>query len=193
MNTLSACITLFLVMDPLGNIPVFLSTLKSVAPERRQKVLVRELVIAYIALTLFVVAGRQFVELLKLREESISIAGGIILFLIALRMLFPFDGPPRDEAQGEPLIVPLAIPGVAGPSALATVLLLVNSQPGHQADILLALTLAWLATALVLLASPLFFRILRERGLVAMERLMGMVLVAVAVQMFLNGLRIARG
>ncbi len=189
VDTLSVGITLFLVMDPIGNIPFFLSTLKNVPEARRQRVLIRELVIAYIALVIFLVAGRWFVDMLHLRQESISIAGGIILFLIALRMVFPIDLLRSDELQGEPLVVPLAIPGVAGPSALATVLLLVNSQPQLIGRLFIALSVAWIVSAAVLMASPLFFRLLRERGLVAMERLMGMILVALAVQMFLDGIQ----
>jgi multiple antibiotic resistance protein len=187
MNILSVAITLFLVMDPIGNIPFFLSTLKSVPEERRQKVLVRELLIAYVALVLFLVAGPRFIQVLHLRPQSISIAGGIILFLISLRMVFPMDILKRDELEGEPLVVPLAIPGVAGPSALATLLLMTSSEPHRIGPLFLALTGTWLVSAAVLLASPLFYRILRERGLVAMERLMGMILVALAVQMFLDG------
>ena len=188
MNTVSATITLFLVMDPLGNIPFFLSALRQVPPARQQRVLVRELVIAYVALIAFLLVGRPFLDVLHLRQESISIAGGIILFLIALRMVFPHHGPNREEMEGEPFVVPLAIPGVAGPSALATVLLLANQQPGSLLLSATAVTAAWVASSLVLVASPFFLRILGERGLVAMERLMGMVLVAVAVQMFLDGL-----
>jgi multiple antibiotic resistance protein len=188
MNFATATITLFLVMDPLGNIPFFLSALRKVAPERQQRVLMRELVIAYGALIAFLLVGRPFLNVLHLRQESVSIAGGIILFLIALRMVFPHNGANRDEMEGEPFVVPLAIPGVAGPSALATVLLLANQQPGSLPMSAAAVTAAWLASSLVLVASPFFLRFLGERGLVAMERLMGMVLVAVAVQMFLDGL-----
>jgi multiple antibiotic resistance protein len=188
MHILSVAITLFLVMDPIGNIPFFLSTLRAVPEERRQKVLIRELLIAYVALVLFLIAGPRFIEILHLRPQSISIAGGIILFLISLRMVFPMDILKRDELEGEPLVVPLAIPGVAGPSALATLLLMTSSEPDRIWQLFLALTGTWLVSAAVLMASPLFYRILRERGLVAMERLMGMILVALAVQMFLDGL-----
>lgn len=188
LDLLSAGIALFLVLDPIGNIPFFLSILSRVPEPRRQRVLLRELMIAYATLVSFLLVGRKFVQFLHLRQEAISVAGGIILFLIALRMVFPEHRGAEDELQGEPLIVPLAIPGVAGPSALAMVLLLTQSQPQRLVDWFIALTGAWTATALVLLASPLLFRLLRERGLAAMERLMGMILVAVAVQMFLDGL-----
>jgi multiple antibiotic resistance protein len=188
MDTLSAGIALFLVLDPIGNIPFFLSVLGRVEEHRRQRVLLRELFIAYGALTAFLFLGRFFVDFLRLRQESISVAGGIILFLIALRMVFP-EHAANDGGTGEPLVVPLAIPGVAGPSALAMVLLLTQQNPGHQLEWFIALSCAWAATAVVLLASPIFFRLLKESGLAAMERLMGMILVAMAVQMFIDGLR----
>jgi MarC family membrane protein len=189
MDLLSAGIALFLVLDPIGNVPFFLSVLSRVPEERRQRVLLRELVIAYGTLVAFLLLGRKFVDFLHLRQESISVAGGIILFLIALRMVFPEHASTDDAAlAGEPLVVPLAIPGVAGPSALAMVLLLTQSHPERLGDWLIALTGAWTATALVLLASPLLYKLLRDRGLAAMERLMGMILVAVAVQMFLDGI-----
>lgn len=188
LSIVSATVTLVLVMDPIGNIPFFLSALHAVSPKRRQRVILRELLIAYAALLVFLFGGQMFLRFLQLRGESISIAGGIILFLIALRMVFP--GMKQEaEIEGEPLVVPLAIPGVAGPSALATVLLLVNSQPDRLLDWLLALTIAWILCAVVLVASPVFYRALGERGVTAMERLMGMILVTVAVQMFLDGIR----
>lgn len=189
MSTLSAAITLFLVLDPLGNIPFFLSALKSVDEARRPKVILRELLIAYAALIFFLFLGRPFVSLLHLRSESITIAGGIILFIISIRMIFPATkNPGTEEIEGEPLLVPLAIPGVAGPSAMATVLLLVGNAPDRIMEWFTAVTGAWLAASAIILASPLLFRLLRQRGLIAMERLMGMILVALSVQMFLDGL-----
>jgi multiple antibiotic resistance protein len=189
METFSAATTLFLIMDPLGNVPVFLSMLKNVAPERRRIVLIRELVIAYLVMLIFLLLGQHLLKFLNLKQESISIAGGIVLFLIALRMIFPQEGGVMGE-QGdeEPFIVPLAIPMVAGPSTLAALLLMAQSSPARMSSWVLALTAAWVVTALILLASPIFFRLLRQRGLTAMERLMGMLLVMMSVQMFLDGL-----
>ena len=188
MSTLSAGILLFLIMDPLGNIPLFLSLLRNVAPERRQLVLARELLIALVVLFVFLFCGKFLLKVLQLKQESVSIAGGIVLFLIGVRMIFPpkegiFGGDP----QREPFIVPMAIPGVAGPSAVAAVMLLANSSPGRTVDWSLALSLAWLATAVILLSSTYLFRCLGTSVLVALERLMGMLLVALSVQMFLDG------
>ena len=179
-------ITLLLVMDPLGNIPLFLSALKRVEPDRRRKILVREILIAYAVLLTFLVGGKYLLRLLSLQEETVSIAGGIVLFLIALRMVFPSEDAHRDALEGEPFIVPLAIPLVAGPSALASLLLL--QQQSNTLQLFLALTLAWVASAVILLSSTILYRLLKERGLIAVERLMGMLLVMLAVQMFVNGL-----
>ncbi|MEO7068633.1 MAG: YhgN family NAAT transporter [Rhodanobacter sp.] len=190
MTTLSAGIMLFLIMDPLGNIPLFLSLLKDVPPRRRRFVMVRELLIALGVLLAFLFGGQFMLHLLQLKPDSISIAGGIVLFLIGIRMVFP----PADGGGifgksngGEPFIVPMAIPGVAGPSAMAALLLLTNTQPGRTADWVTALLLAWLATAVILLSATYLFRWLGESVLTALERVMGMLLIAMAVQMFMSG------
>jgi multiple antibiotic resistance protein len=190
MTTMSAAILLFLIMDPLGNIPIFLSLLKGVPPKRRRAVMVRELLIALAVLLMFLMGGQLILKLLQLKEESISIAGGIVLFLIGIRMVFPpADGGGIFGAHGEsePFIVPMAIPGVAGPSAMAALLLLTNSEPGRTADWAIALLCAWLATAVILLSSTYLFRWLGESVLTALERVMGMLLIALSVQMFLGG------
>src|SRR6201991_5272228 len=190
MTTLSAGILLFLIMDPLGNIPLFLALLKDVPPKRRRYVMVRELLIALAVLVAFLLGGQYILKLLQLRPESVSIAGGIVLFLIGIRMVFPpaeggIFGP---AGEGEPFIVPMAIPGVAGPSAMAALLLLTNTQPGRTADWAIALLGAWLATSVILLCSTYLFRYLGESVLTALERVMGMLLIALSVQMFLGGI-----
>jgi multiple antibiotic resistance protein len=175
-------------MDPVGNIPLFLSVLKDVAPERRRIVLIREICIAYVVLLLFLFIGAYVLRLLHLQQETISIAGGIVLFLIALRMIFPPEGGILGETlEGEPFVVPLAIPLIAGPSTLAALLLLQQASPGRARELLLAVTIAWALSAVILLSSTALYRVLRQRGLIAMERLMGMLLVMLAVQMFMNG------
>ena len=180
--------TLFLIMDPLGNIPVFLSSLQNVAPKRRTFVIIRETIIALAVMLLFLFTGQYLLDFLGLKQESISIAGGIILFLIALKMIFPREKDSNEnQLEEEPFIVPLAIPLIAGPSLLATLLLFVRSEPNRIFDWLIALLIAWGCSSLILLASPFVRKILKERGLIAMERLMGMILVALSVQMFLNG------
>lgn len=190
MDTLSAFVTLVFVMDPLGNVPIFLSVLKDVEGRRRHWVIFRELLIALFVLLLFLYAGASLLDALKLKEESISIAGAIILFLIALRMIFPSPyGLMGDTPDGEPFIVPLAIPAVAGPSALAITMLLVNTDPTRMLDWTVAVVGAWAVVAVLLMASSLLSRALGHRGLIAMERLMGMILVIIAVQMFFDGVQ----
>lgn len=188
MDPVSAGILLFLIMDPLGNIPLFLSLLKNVPAQRRRRVLLRELLIALGVLFAFLLGGSSILHLLQLQQESVSIAGGLVLFLIGVRMIFPpKEGLFGETGSGEPFIVPLAIPSVAGPSTMAALLLLANQYPGHLAAWSLALFAAWLATALILLSATWLFRWLGEPVLVALERLMGMLLVALSVQMFLGG------
>ncbi len=194
MDFVSAVVTLFLVMDPLGNVPLFLSALRGVPLERRRRVIAREIGFAYLVLLGFLFAGQYLMDFLELERETLSIAGGVVLFLIALRMIFPTEqGMLREPIEGEPFIVPLAVPLLAGPSTLAALLLLERSTPGRLFALLLAVTVAWAICGAILLASTFFYRILGERGLAAMERLMGMLLVMVAVQMLMNGAKVFLG
>lgn len=189
MDVLSAIVTLFLVMDPLGNVPLFLSVLKTVPAARRQRVLLRELGFAYVVLIVFLLIGNGLLKFLGLEQEAVSIAGGIVLFLIALRMIFPGQGSLTEGAiDGEPFIVPLAIPLVAGPSTLATLLLLDRTVPSSTPTLLFVVTAAWAIGGVILLSSTFLYRVLGQRGLVAMERLMGMLLVMVSVQMLMDGI-----
>ena len=190
MTVLSAAVLLFFVMDPLGIVPLFLTALRRVAPARHRHVIVRELLIALALLIAFLFLGRGLLGLLRVSAEALTVAGGVILLLIALRMIFPTaDFNLREEVEEEPFVVPLAVPYTAGPSALATVLLLTSREPGRWPEWLLAIALAWLATSLVLYFAGFMSRFLGQRGLVAMERLMGMLLVTVAMEMLLGGLR----
>ena len=190
MDILSAGLTLLLIMVHLGNIPVFLSVLKKVQNEsRKRKILIRELAIALIVLLVFLFVGQYFLEWLNLRQEAVHIAGGIVLFLIALRMIFPTENGVMGELpEGEPFIVPLAVPLLAGPSTLAMLILLARSQPDRIIDWLIAVLGAWGVTSLIMLSSGKLHKLLGMRGLIAVERLMGMVLVAISVQMLLDGI-----
>ncbi len=187
---ISSAVVLFLVMDPLGNITIFLSFLQDVDPKRRWKLILRESVIALLILIIFLFFGQNLLNLLNLQSESVSIAGGIILFIIGIRMVFPSrHGVIGTNFEGEPIIVPMAIPLIAGPSALATLMLLVHSDPNNMASWFTALMLAWTVTAVILLSAPLFFKLLRRRGLAAIERLMGMILIMISVQMLVTGIK----
>ena len=119
----SATILLLLITDPLGNIPIFVNALKAVPAERRARVILREVLIAFGVLLAFMFAGQAFLRAMNLSEVSLQIGGALVLFLIALRMVFPPAPQDSPETEHEPLIVPLAIPALAGPSALVTVLL----------------------------------------------------------------------
>jgi multiple antibiotic resistance protein len=140
-------------------------------------------------LVAFLFAGRFVLDLLHLTETALTTAGGLILMIIAVRMIFPSrDRSLKEDFEGEPFIVPLAIPYVAGPSAMATSLLMMSREPERWVDWLLALLIAWAASAVIIYFASYFARFLGEKGLIAIERLMGMLLVTVAVQMLLTGI-----
>ncbi len=189
MTLLSAAVLMFFVMDPLGNVPFFLSALRHVELSRQRRVIARELVIALAVLVFFLFLGQYILDVLHVSATALRISGGVVLLLIALRMIFPTpDKSLREEIAGEPFIVPLAVPYTAGPSALATELLLVSREPERWPVWLGAVLLAWLATAVILYSATSVSRYLGDRGLVAIERLMGMLLITVAVQMLMDGL-----
>ena len=187
---LSATILLVLITDPIGNIPIFANAHKHVAPERRARVILREILIAFVLLLTFMFVGESFLRVMNLSELSLQIGGGVILFLIALRMVFPPPaGAVEEEQMVEPLIVPLAVPAIAGPSALATVLLLVSQQPDRRMEWIGALCVTMLVSAIVLVSAERIQRIIGTRLVVAVERLMGLVLVSVAIEMMLRGFK----
>lgn len=189
----SATVLLILITDPIGNIPIFANALKHVVPERRPWVILREVLIAFVLLLTFMFVGNGFLRLMNLSELSLQIGGGVILFLIALRMIFP---PPRadsPEPPGEPLIVPLAVPAIAGPSALATVLLLVSQAPERRLEWIAALCVTMAVSAIVLVTAERIQRVAGDRFVVALERLMGLVLVAVSIEMLLRGIKAFAG
>jgi multiple antibiotic resistance protein len=189
MTIASAALLLFLILDPLGNIPVFLGLMKGMPPARQRVVIIRELLIALVVLMLFLLGGQYALNLMHLRQESVSIAGGIVLFLIGLRMIFPSPhGLMGDVPEGEPFIVPLAIPMIAGPSGMAAVMLLGSQEPGRMGEWMLALVIAWAITATILFSATYLERWLGTRVLTAIERLMGMVIVAISVQMLMDGI-----
>jgi small neutral amino acid transporter SnatA (MarC family) len=141
-------------MDPLGNIPLFLPILSKVSPERQQRVLLRELAIAFVVLVLFLFSGTHFLALLGVSEPSLTVAGGTILFMIAIRMIFPKTRREGEmELDGEPFLVPLAVPLIAGPSAMATVILIMSREPERWPEWLGALAVAWAATGVILFAA----------------------------------------
>jgi MarC family membrane protein len=185
----SATILLVLITDPIGNIPIFANALKHVAPERRPLVILREILIAFVLLLTFMFVGESFLRVMNLSDLALQIGGGVILFLIALRMVFPPPEGVEAEQTTEPLIVPLAVPAVAGPSALATVLLLVSQQPEKRLEWIGALCVTMLVSAVVLVSAERIQRVIGNRPVLAMERLMGLVLVSVSIEMLLRGIK----
>ncbi len=186
----SALILLILIVDPFGNIPIFSSTLKSFEAKKRRKIIAREHLIAFVILVFFMLIGERFLQAMGLSQSSLQIAGGVVLFLISLKMIFPGNGAMIEETTvTEPLIVPLAIPMVAGPSALATVMLLVSQEPTRFVEWLLALAIAIAVSCIVHLGADKFKEKLGTPFLVAMEKLMGLILVALSVEMMIRGVR----
>ncbi len=188
---LSALVLLLLVLDPLGSLPIFISVMRGVEPGRRTPVALREVAIAFSVLALFMVGGQGFLNVMRLSERSLEVAGGVILLIIAIRMIFASggeiyatQGPPR-----EPFIFPLAVPLLAGPSAMATVLLLASRQPDRLLEWMGALMVAMLVSGTVLLLADRIRRLLGASVVSAIEKLMGLLLTAVAVEMILAGLK----
>jgi len=176
-------------MDPLGNLPVFMTILKNLNAKRRRIVVIREMIIALIFMLLFLFAGEKILNILNLKTETVSISGGIILFLIAIKMIFPSEENNGISSNEEPFLVPLAIPLVAGPSLLATLMLLSHQYLHHISYLVGSLLIAWCFTIIVLLLSGFFLKLFGSKGVNALERLMGLILIMLATQMFLDGVR----
>lgn len=187
----SALILLLLITDPIGNIPIFINSLRNVPAHRRVRIILREVFIAFCLLLAFMFIGKQFLELVNLSDLSLQIAGAVVLFLIALRMIFPSaqNEDPSLSQGAEPFIVPLAIPALAGPSAMATVMLLVSQAPERRFEWIMALLVTMLVCAIVLVLADRIQRLLGERVVIAIEKLMGLILVAIAIEMLLRGIK----
>ena len=187
---LSAVVLLLLVADPFGNVLIFVSALRDVPAERRLRIVLRECLIAFGVLSVFVFAGRPFLQTLGLSEVALQIGGAVVLMLVALRMVFPSpEGVYGQAPGGEPFIVPLAVPALAGPSALATVMLLVSRDPSRSLEWVAAIAVVMAISAMVLVSADRLQRLLGERVTLAFERLMGLVLAAIAVELLLRGVR----
>ncbi|MEK7346189.1 MAG: MarC family protein [Pseudomonadota bacterium] len=185
----SATILLLLITDPLGNVPLFVSSLRAVPPERRARVIVREVLIAFGLLLAFMFVGQSFLKAMNLSDVSLQIGGAVVLFLIALRMVFPPPAQDSPMPEAEPLIVPLAIPALAGPSAMATVLLLVSQAPERRLEWVAALSVTMAVCAVVLLLAERLQRMVGLRVVSAFERLMGLILVSISVEMLIRGMK----
>jgi len=192
MDILSTSILLLFILDPFGNVPLLLSVLKNVDPSKHRKIIVRELLIGLFILVIFLFFGERFLSIFGLETQAITIAGGIIFFVIALKMIFPDPNGHSlfaSSSDEEPLVVPIAIPMISGPASIASLMLLVKSHPTEINNILISVLIAWFVTSAILLSSPQLYKVLKRRGLTAMERLMGMLLLMMAVEMFIKGVR----
>ena len=183
---ISIALLLFIVLDPFGNLVTLNTLLRKIDPPRRRRVIAREATIALAILMLFVFAGGRILHALGLQAYTLGISGGIVLFMIALGMVFPARRVIDDQGMDDPLVVPIAMPLIAGPGAISTVILLAQTHPVR--DVALSVGLAWLVTATILTVSPFVFRLLGSRGALALERLMGILLVMLSVQMVLDGI-----
>ncbi len=191
-SILSTAILLMFVLDPFGNVPLVLAILKNMDESRKKVVIIRETLFGLAILLLFFFFGNAFLNIFHLETASVTIAGAVIFFIIALKMIFPGESGNaslfgKDE---EPFIVPIAIPMLAGPSALATILLMTKAY--HDTlywELFSALVLAWFVSSCILYLSPYLYKILKNKGLSAMEKLMGMLLLMMSVQMFIDGIR----
>jgi len=189
MSILSAAMMLFLVMDPIGNVPMLAAILRNVDNRRWSRVIIRENLVALATLLFFLFFGPTLMGWLSIRSPALTLAGGLVLFIVALQMIFPRRGGilNEDEIAGEPLIVPLAIPLIAGPSTMALVMLMATRAPERRNDWVIALLAAWGAGLVIFLLGSRLQKVLGPRGLAAAERLMGMILVVVAVEMLMTG------
>ena len=185
---ISSVITLALVMDGFGNIPMFIAALKKVAPDRRKTVLIREWAIALLTMVAFLFLGKWFLRAFGIHEYSLSIAGGIILFIISVKLVFGGDEEPKnDPKEDEPFVVPLAIPLVAGPAALSMVMI-TAAQQSNKFITLGAVIVASVINSIILMASFPISNLLGKRGLIAIERLTGMILILMSVDMVMGGI-----
>ena len=192
MDIISTAILLLFILDPFGNVPLLLSILKSVDDSKKMPIIIRELLIGLVILIVFLFFGEKILDIFGLEQQAITIAGGIIFFIISLKMIFPDPngkGIFTTNSEDDLLIVPIAMPMISGPGAIATVILLAKSHPNHISSVLLSILLAWAATSIILILAPQLSKILKAKGLTAMERLMGMLLLMMSVEMFIKGVR----
>lgn len=189
----STAFSLFLLMDPFGNIPIYLSVLKEIGHKKKKWIVLREKVIALFIILIFAFFGNHLIKILNISHESIYLAGGIVLFVMAIKMIFPDHTSLADSlaVKGEPLIFPLAVPLVAGPSVLAAVMIY-SAQIPAKSIIIYAILSAWVLSTLILLFAVYLSKWLGEKGINAIERLMGLILILIAINMFLQGITMYR-
>ncbi|NIH16533.1 MAG: YhgN family NAAT transporter [Buchnera aphidicola (Periphyllus lyropictus)] len=188
---ISITILLILIMDPLGNLPIFMTILKNFKSKKRKIILIREMLSALLIMIIFLFSGKKILVFLNLKTETVSISGGIILFFIAMKMIFPDEIKKKKKIKlnEEPFLVPLAIPLVAGPSILATLMLLTDQNPNQTKCLIISLITAWSITLSILLMSNIFLKIFGKKLVKVLEKIMGLILIMLSTQMFLDGIK----
>lgn len=190
-SIISTAILLFFILDPFGNVPLVLSILKDIDKKQHRSIIIRETFIGLLILLVFLFFGDEFLSVFHLETHSITIAGAIIFFIIAVKMIFP--DPDAELFSGvkgeEPLVVPIAMPMIAGPAAIATLIVIAKTNENETFPLFLSLLLAWFFSSLILVLAPQLYKILKDKGLKALEKLMGMLLLIMSVQMFIDGIR----
>ncbi len=179
---------LFLIMDPIANSTASLAILRQVPPSRQRRILLRELLIALALMFVFQFLGQRLLDLLDIQQSTLRLAGGFILFIISLKLIFPEERGSLEPYTRDPFIVPIATPFIAGPSLLAAIMLYAHRDLGPYV-LFLAILLAWVATMAIMLLATKLTELLGERGGRAAERLMGLILILLAVKMLEEGVR----
>ena len=189
-SIIGTAVLLMFILDPFGNVPLLLAILKDVDKQKKKFIIIRESVFGLIILLTFFFFGEAFLNIFHLETASVTIAGGVIFFVIALKMIFPGEkGNVALFGVDDPFVVPIAIPLIAGPSALATIMVMTKSYSDHFWALFASVVLAWSLSTFILYMSPFLYKLLKEKGLSALEKLMGMLLLMLAVQMFVDGVR----
>lgn len=178
--------SLFFVLNATGQIPVFLALLRKFDHKKQLHIIFRELLIALFILVIFTFFGDWILKMLGISRPILSIAGGILLFLISLGMIFPKASEPQDQLTQEPLIIPLAIPVIAGPGSISIVMMYSHAT-NNPLFVSMAILAAWIPSLLILLLGSYIKKILGEKGLVAIERLGGMLICLISISLLTHG------
>lgn len=186
LNFFAMFSSLFFIFNATGQIPLFLALLAKFSQKKQYQIIIREFLIALCILLLFIFCGDEILSAIGITREVISIAGGLILFLISLGMIFPKESEHNSQLAQEPMVVPLAIPLISGPGIMTTVMMY-SHDTGKPFLVAAAAIAAWVPSLLIILAGSLIKKILGAKGLVALERLGGMILCLIGIQLFIDG------
>ncbi|WP_367670612.1 YhgN family NAAT transporter [Sodalis-like secondary symbiont of Drepanosiphum platanoidis] len=187
---ISDIIFLLLIIDPLGNLPIFINILKNINYKRRFFIIIREMIFSLFIMFIFLFFGEKILFFLNLKNYVVSISGGIILFLIALKMIFLEN---KDKSiikkNNEPFLVPIAIPLISGPSILSSLIIFSHNYSNNIKYVIFILFISWLIALIILLISNYLIKFLGKQGMIAIERIMGLILIMISIQMILNGIK----